>query len=471
MSQLFKSITSVKKVFSDISTPISLYATLREKFPETILLEASDYIPDVNCYSYIAVNPISFFKLKNDILEIKYPDNSTVNENLSSKQAALSKLEAYFNSFQAPLEKEYNHLANGLFGFISFDAIEYFDTIKLKPAQSEEIPQIYYRVYEFVIALNHHKKEMFILQNNFAKETSLNISIEDLENILNKEEYNFKTFQTREEEYSNMNTEEHLGMIKNCQKHIKRGDVFQIVPARKFMQKFEGDDFQVYRALRKINPSPYLFYFNFPDFNIFGSSPEADLLIENRKAIIHPIAGTAPRVQDETENQKIIDELLNDPKENSEHIMLVDLARNDLSKNCKDVLVESYREVQKFSHVNHLVSIVSGKMFEHTTSIQLLADTFPAGTLSGAPKYRAIELISNFEPSRRESYGGAIGFINFNGDLVHAIMIRTFLSKNNILIRQAGGGVVMDSIPEKEVEEVNNKLMALKKALKLAEEV
>ena len=242
-----------------------------------------------------------------------------------------------------------------------------------------------------------------------------------------------------------------------------------MVLSRRFSQDFKGDEFNVYRALRSINPSPYLFYYDYSTYRIFGSSPEAQMVVHEGIAEIHPIAGTFRRTGDDIKDQELAIKLLEDPKENAEHIMLVDLARNDLSKNCHEVKVTNYKEVQFFSHVIHLVSKVTGAINAGVSGYQIFADTFPAGTLSGAPKYRALQLIDEYEPTTRSFYGGGLGMIKLNGDLNHAIIIRSFLSKNNKLYYQAGAGIVIDSNPESELQEVHNKLAALKKALEMSE--
>ena len=251
-------------------------------------------------------------------------------------------------------------------------------------------------------------------------------------------------------------------------KHCKRGDVFQVVLSREFQRKFKGDEFNVYRALRAVNPSPYLFYFDYGDFKLFGSSPEAQIVVKDDQAGIFPIAGTYPRTGDDQKDAQMAEELRSDPKENSEHIMLVDLARNDLSRNARNVKVDTFSEIQYYSHVIHMVSKVTGTIGTGKSTFQIVADTFPAGTLSGAPKYRAMELIDKYENKSRGFYGGAIGFMGFNGDFNHAIIIRSILSKNNMLTYRAGAGVVSDSNEEKELQEVNNKLGALNEAIERA---
>jgi anthranilate synthase component 1 len=258
-------------------------------------------------------------------------------------------------------------------------------------------------------------------------------------------------------------------MVSKAKAHCQRGDVFQMVLSRRFSQQFKGDEFNVYRALRSINPSPYLFYFDYGNYKIFGSSPEMQLKTEGNKATINPIAGTFKRTGDDIKDEQLAADLLKDDKENSEHVMLVDLARNDLSKNTRNVRVSRMKDIQFYSHVIHIVSNVEGTMYDGDSALKVLGDTFPAGTLSGAPKNKAIRLIDQYEPTSRGFYGGCIGFIGINGETNHAITIRSFLSQGDTLHYQAGAGIVNESDEEKELAEVNNKLEALRRAIYTAE--
>jgi anthranilate synthase component 1 len=376
---------------------------------------------------------------------------------------------------QTPETKE-GKFAQGLYGYTTYDAVQFFDTIRLTThvpiaigtRLTSDIPLMRYRLYQYVIAINHFKDELFICEN---KVTGVESELAVLESLIRSKDIPAYPFQSTGTESSNMTDDDYKEMVKKGIASSHRGDVFQIVLSRRFEQKFMGDEFNVYRALRNINPSPYLFYFDYGDYKLMGSSPESQLVIRNGKAILHPIAGTFKRTGDDDIDQESAARLLKDAKENAEHVMLVDLARNDLSRVCDDVTVSHYRQVQYFSHVIHLVSEVTGKVRAGANPFDLLAKTFPAGTLSGAPKFKAMELINSFEPTERSNYGGGIGFIGFDGSCVHAIMIRTFLSRSNTLIYQAGAGVVAASQPESELQEVNNKLGALKKAIELAEEL
>ena len=367
---------------------------------------------------------------------------------------------------QIKIEGDDSHIC-GLFGYTSFNAVRYFERIPVKDETLEknDAPDILYILYKVMIVFDHH--------NNLLKVVTLGdkCDIDDVLRAMNKASVKAYDFHPVGDVTSTLTDEEHKANIRRGIQHCLRGDVFQIVLSRRFVQKFEGDDFKLYRALRSINPSPYLFYFDFGGFRIFGSSPETHCRIEGRKAYIDPIAGTTKRTGDEETDRKGAEFLRNDPKENAEHVMLVDLARNDLSRNCHNVKVDFYKDLQYYSHVIHLVSRVSGELDEGADAIRAFVDTFPAGTLSGAPKVRAMQLITEYEPHNRGAYGGCIGIIGFDGSLNQAITIRTFVSRNGELWFQAGGGIVAKSNEDYELQEVNNKLGALRRAIFMAEKM
>ncbi len=461
---------------ADLVTPVRVYLSLRDLFPGTCLLESADYQTGDNCSTYIGVDPIADFRATGLHVDAHYPDGSHYSEELASTTAIAEALDCFIRQFKASKPRE-RSVANGFFGYISYEAIKYFEDIELHNATEpgRQIPEINYRFYRFVIAVNHYRNEMYLIENHFPEDATRATQLEEQREKLLKAIYRGHpqsySFKRKGEARSNFTDSEHAQMIASCKEHIFKGDIFQIVPSRRFAQDFEGDEFQVYRALRNINPSPFLFFFDFGNFKLFGSSPEAELIIKSGKASVYPIAGTYPRNPDKQAELESVERLKADPKENAEHVMLVDLARNDLTKHCYPVEVERYREVHYYSHVIHLVSKVSGQMESNASAVKLLGDTFPAGTLSGAPKHRAMQLIDRYERGGRSFYGGAIGVLDLNGDCVHAIMIRSFLSKGGTLYRQAGGGVVAESVLESEVQEVKNKLGALQAALIAAEEI
>ncbi len=467
----YKIITTYKKLLADTTTPVSIYLRLRDVFPNSLLLESSDYHSRENSMSYVCCEPIAGLILNNGVLTESYPGG-----NVEIHQPGEFELTTHINDFLNRFEStkiDLKAAANGVFGYFTHEAVEHYETIKLKESNdtTRAIPVMQYHVYRYIIAIDHFKNELYIFYNQFAGEDVANAGLQRIEDLIKNKNFPEYGFQSKNEEQSNLTNEEFIAIVEKMKQHIYRGDVFQIVPSRAFSKQFTGDEFNVYRALRSINPSPYLFYFDFGDFRIFGSSPEAQITIKNRVASIFPIAGTFKRSGDDEKDAELAHNLKNDPKESSEHVMLVDLARNDLSRHCEQVEVKAFKEVQYYSHLIHLVSQVSGKLLPGVPSFKVVADTFPAGTLSGAPKYRAMEIIDENEKSKRSFYSGAIGYLGFNGDFNHAIMIRSFLSKNNTLHYQAGAGIVAGSIAESELNEVNNKIAALRKAIELAEEL
>ncbi len=467
MSQIeFK--TSVRQLLADMVTPVSVYLRIRTLYPKSILLESSDYRGKENALSLICFNPIAHFQVHENEVKMKMPNGEKGIKPISKENSVEAQLDLFLKSFR--VEENEKVPVNGIFGYISYDAIKYFEKIEINSEQKDEyqIPEIHYSFYQYTIAIDHHTNQMFLIENLQEGEKS---QLDYIEHLLVNLNFMTSRFEIQGEEESNISNEEYMEMVTRGKEHCYRGDVFQIVLSRQFSQPFQGDEFNVYRALRQVNPSPYLFFFDYGDYRIMGSSPEAELRIMNGRAIINPIAGTFKRTGNDEEDRISAEKLCEDPKENAEHVMLVDLARNDLSRNADDVKVDIYREVQFYSHVIHLVSEVSGRLPEDTNMVRVLGDSFPAGTLSGAPKHRAMQLIDHYENQRRGYYGGCIGYLGFDGTLNHAIMIRSFLSKGNCLYYQAGAGVVADSKEESELQEVNNKLGALKKAIEMAKDI
>ncbi|WP_055448148.1 anthranilate synthase component I family protein [Lacinutrix mariniflava] len=462
----FSLYTNYKKILADTITPVSIYLKIRDKFPNSILLESSDYHASDNSFSYICFNPIASIKVSGDTIEQQFPDGSMLRNRTTDVPKMIHK---FTQRFKVNSDQDFKFINNGIFGYTSYDAVKYFEDIEIsKKPNSIEIPDIYYAVYQNIIAINHFKNEAYIFAHCFNDDAS---NIDEILHLIKSTNFATYEFSTDSEIESNLTDNEYKEHVALAKKHCARGDVFQLVLSKKFSQKFKGDEFNVYRALRSINPSPYLFYFDYGDFKIFGSSPEAQLVVNEGIAEIHPIAGTFKRTGNDEKDTELAKQLATDEKENAEHVMLVDLARNDLSRHGSQVKVETYREAQFFSHVIHLVSKVTGKIHDNTPTMQVVADTFPAGTLSGAPKHNAMQLIEKYEKTSRAFYGGAIGFMDFNGNYNHAIMIRTFLSKNHELHWQAGAGLVSKSDPESELQEVYNKLGALTNAIELAKEI
>jgi anthranilate synthase component 1 len=460
--------TIFKKRLADTITPVSIYLRLRDVFPNTLLLESSDYHSRENSVSYVCADPVAGIVLQDGKLATYYPGTE---REVKDTFILTEEIEAFKAKFDIEPVEEKRYISTGLFGYFTWNTVQHFEdiTLKAKAPANEEIPLMQYHVYRYIIAVDHFKNEVTLFRNNFNEEEKG--GLEKIEYLIQNKNFPEYSFNTVGEERSNLTNEGFMDIVEKMKRHIHRGDVFQIVPSRAYTQGFSGDEFNVYRCLRSINPSPYLFYFDYGSFKLFGSSPEAQITIKNGTANIFPIAGTFKRTGNDEEDAEIAKKLEQDPKESAEHVMLVDLARNDLSRHCTNVEVKSFKEVQYYSHLIHLVSKVSGKLQKNVSAFKIVADTYPAGTLSGAPKYKAMQLIDEYEGLGRNFYAGAIGYMGFGDEFNHAIMIRTFMSKNNQLHYRAGAGIVADSIAVNELNEVNNKIAALRKAVGMAKEI
>ena len=478
----FKYTTTSKTILADLYTPVGVYMRLRDLYPQSALMESSDYHDSNNSRSFIGIEPMASVAIGHGVATVTYPDGSTFQHEVNKEYRSDKAIHQLIDHIQVSGD---DASVCGLFGYTSFNAVRYFEDIPVKDEtqQKNDAPDLLYILYKVVIVFDHFNNTLKIIsltegtENTEGTEASVNSAnsecsvLSDILKAMNKANVKAYDFHPVGDVRSTLTDDEHKANIRRGIKHCLRGDVFQIVLSRRFIQRYEGDDFKLYRALRSINPSPYLFYFDFGGFRIFGSSPETHCRIEGRKAYIDPIAGTTKRTGDAEADRKGAEYLRNDPKENAEHVMLVDLARNDLSRNCHGVKVDFYKDLQYYSHVIHLVSRVSGELDEGADPIKAFIDTFPAGTLSGAPKVRAMQLISEYEPHNRGAYGGCIGYIGLDGSLNQAITIRTFVSRNGELWFQAGGGIVAKSDEEYELQEVNNKLGALRRAILMAEKM
>ena len=472
-SQPYTVHTKHRRMLSDIITPVSIYLRVRDKYPNSILLESADYHGNDNSYSFVAFDPVAKLSYHNGTLTTVLPGQAEHHTHTPA-DAIMPALRAFKGCFKAE-KSGFPFVTNGLFGYFGFAAVEGFEDIHLTARQADEnqIPAAVFQVYRYVVAINHFKDELYLFEHQYVQDgDALSESkLDEVAAFITSRNFALYSFTTTGDETSNFSDDEFRGVIQHGIDHCKRGDVFQIVLSRRFQTPFRGDEFNVYRALRSLNPSPYLFYFDYGNFKLFGSSPESQIVVKQGKATIYPIAGTFRRTGDDAKDAELAQALYDDPKESAEHVMLVDLARNDLSRNCDRVNVETFKEVQYYSHVIHLVSKVVGDLNEGADPLQIVAETFPAGTLSGAPKHMAMQLIDRYENQSRGFYSGSIGYMGFDGEFNHAIMIRTFMSRDNSLYYQAGAGVVSKSVVESELQEVHNKLAALRMALKQAQEL
>ncbi len=459
----------MRTIPADLETPVGIYLKVRDLYPQSALLESSDYHASQNAVSFVGVEPIGSFKVENEQVVLSYPGGEVVRKDLSDgKTDVVDELRDYIRSYSLDGDAD-GRTANGFLGYTAYDAVRYFENVEIQRREErfDDVPDMYYVLYRYLIQVDHYKNEMTIVENCPEGTPS---GTEELIAVLHNNNMAQYPFKAADDLESSMSDADFIEAVRKCVGHSLRGDVFQIVPSRRFSRSFSGDEFNVYRALRCINPSPYLFYFDFGNFKVFGSSPETHLRISGRTAYIDPIAGTFRRTGDEERDRRLADELLADEKENAEHIMLVDLARNDLSRSGGKVEIDFLKQIQYYSHVIHMVSRVKAELPEGVNQYRLFADTFPAGTLSGAPKVRAMQIIDSVEPHSRLLYGGCIGYLGFNGDINQAITIRSFLSHGGRLYSQAGAGIVARSNPESELQETRNKLGALSKAITYAEE-
>ncbi len=466
---MYRYLTLHRERLADTVTPVSAYLRLRDHFAINLLLESSDYHSAETSFSYLCCDPLGSFSVEEGLATATYPDGTTQTLPVKEVGQLPGMLRDFSRSFAGdilPMKFAYQ----GLFGYQSYDVVRHYETVKIGsyPDDERRIPDMLYYFFRFVLVFDHFHNRLYLFEHRPEGQPT---RLHEVERILDQQTVPSFRFRMQNAETTSLSDEDYLQMVRRGIAHCQRGDVFQMVLSRQFRQTFEGDEFNVYRALRSINPSPYLFFGDFGSFKLMGSSPEAQLVIQNRNAVIHPIAGTFRRTGRDVEDLELARRLAADPKENAEHVMLVDLARNDLSRHGTQVKVDTYKEIQYYSHVIHLVSKVSATIGEEVSPLQLVADTFPAGTLSGAPKHMAMQLIDRYEPHNRGFYGGCIGFLGLDGSFNHAIMIRSLLSKGNTLYYQAGAGVVSKSVPENELQEVHNKLAALRQALQFAEEV
>jgi anthranilate synthase component I len=467
MTKRFQLITHHRKLLADTLTPVNIYLKVRDAYAGSILLESSDYHGSENSLSFICCQPMAQFSVAHEEVAIQYPDGTR--EKIVADGEVPKHLQRFLSSFIQHPELVSRYNPSGIFGYTAYDAIRYFEDVSIDKKEYT-IPDILYKLYRFVMVVDHFSNELTLFEHEVEGSDTAS-QLDQLQQLIYTHRIATYSFSQQSKEASNVTDEEFLQLVERGKQHCYRGDVFQIVLSRRFSTRFRGDEFNVYRALRSINPSPYLFYFDFGNFKLFGSSPEAQIQISKGKASIFPIAGTFRRTGNDQDDLALAEKLAADEKENAEHVMLVDLARNDMSRHAEHVTVEVFKEIQFYSHVIHLVSKVSGTLKEHASMLQVAVDTFPAGTLSGAPKHMAMNLINRYENVNRGFYGGAIGFMGFDQSFNHAIMIRTFLSKQNTLISQAGAGVVAKSSATSELQEVNNKLNALRSAISMAEKL
>lgn len=477
-AEKYSIIPVFKEIRTDFDTPVSIF----HKVKGDSLLESVESGENVGRYSFITIGRIVDIHLFGRKIVITEYDNGKVAAAAEhTLQNPLLKVKEYFNSHKVPEYSGLPPLFGGALGYLGFETIQYFENVPVKTAGSSMIPDGILVTPEVNLVYDIVKRSVTIVvssvprnnpEENYKKAAAL---IEDIINKLKTPAADIYDTDKKKNAAgihveSNVTKDTFIKNVEYCREQIVNGEIIQVVISQKFRIKTEVEPFALYRTLRVMNPSPYLYYLDFKDFHIIGSSPEVMVRVQNGELLLKPIAGTRKRGNSVSEDTRIAEELLNDPKERAEHLMLVDLGRNDLGRVSVpgSVKVTKFMSIEKYSHVMHIVSTVKAELDPEYDVFDVLKATFPAGTLSGAPKIRAMEIINEVEGDKRESYGGMILFMGFNGNLESCITIRTILLKDGIATIQAGAGIVADSDPEMEYEETKNKAMALIKTIEEA---
>ncbi len=473
-----------REINVDLETPVSIYLKLRNS-SESFLFESVEGGEHLARYSFLGTKPSRVLTLNKEHATIRHRNGKK--EEISFSQInPFQILRDFFADCRAVEVPGLPRFFGGAVGFFSYDFVRHIERLPETARDELNQPDAVFLLTDTLIAFDHVKNRALLIANAFLEGSDIREAYENAVSRIDALEKNLhhalpSTPVPSPEESgileSNMAPEQYSRMVNKAKEYIAAGDAFQIVLSQRFRRPTGADSFEIYRALRKLNPSPYTFYLDLGDFRLIGSSPEVLVRLEDGNAQLNPIAGTRPRGVDEAEDSKLVNELLNDPKERAEHVMLVDLGRNDLGRVCEygSVKVPTYMAIEKYSHVIHLVSRVYGKLRSEYDAIDLLRATFPAGTVSGAPKVRAMEIIEELEGVRRGSYAGAVGYFGFpvngKGNMDFCIAIRTILHKGKDAYLQAGAGVVADSNPLMEHKECENKARALAEAIRLSEEI
>ena len=482
--------TVIREISADLETPISVYMKLRGD-GASFLLESVEGGERIARYSFIGIKPRAQYILRGNEIEIVESGSTraiTLDENADSTYF----LQQEMDRFQFTPQAEAPRFIGGLVGYLGYESVRFFEpTLKSRmsrastagqtgpvPPLSAGIPDGIYLLADTVIAFDHARRSLSLISNVLdADIDSANRKLDEIETLIHRplpptQPREVKSSKTR----SNMTQGRFEDMVRDAKEHIAAGNIFQVVLSQRFTRETSVDEFDVYRSIRRLNPSPYMFFFDFglvDDEPLFlvGSSPEMFVRLEGRTASLRPIAGTRPRGADPATDAALAQELLADPKERAEHVMLVDLGRNDLGRVCEygTVRVSDFFTIEKYSHVMHIVSHVEGRLRPELTAFDLVRAAFPAGTVSGAPKVRALEIIADLEPEARGAYAGMVGYFGFDGNMDTCLAIRTMVGRGSTFSVQAGAGIVADSNPNTEYEETVNKASAMLRAIEIAE--
>ncbi|MCM8777913.1 MAG: anthranilate synthase component I [Candidatus Omnitrophica bacterium] len=469
------------EMIGDMETPVSTFLKIR-KGTYNFLLESAEQEEKVGRYSFLGTNPELVIKGKGKEVEI-YNNRSGEKQIIDSENPP-SVIDKILLENRAPSYTNLPGFTGGLIGYFSYDFVRQIEKLPDISTDTLNTPDLFFILAGDMVIFDHFKRKIILVTNVNTKDASSEHAYQDgcsrLELLKKQIEKHTlilehpSSYNTEDSHFkSNLNRRVFIDAVKKVKRYIKEGDIIQAVISQRWEKKVDIPPFYIYRALRTVNPSPYMFYLEAGEFTLVGSSPEILVKLDGEKATIRPIAGTRPRGKDEKEEARLETELLADEKERAEHIMLVDLGRNDLGRVCKpgSVRVTELMSIEKYSHVMHIVSNVEGFLKKGKSAVDLINASFPAGTVSGAPKIRAMEIIEEIEPEKRGPYAGAVGYFSLQGNMDFCITIRTFFIKGNTLYIQAGAGIVADSVPEREYKETENKARGLMEAYKLARRI
>ncbi len=466
-----------RRLGADLLTPVSAFFQLRQEATSPFLLESVEGGEKMARYSFLGRNPYLTVTAHGRETRLEFADQNVADSTV--QQDIFTVLADLMSRYTEICPPGLPRLTGGAVGYFSYDCIRLIERLPNAPTDDLSVPDAIWCFYDTIAAFDHVKHQLVLMASAFIRPEENERSVYDAAMAkLDALEATFSRsislgsdpVQLVGSVESNVSPENFEASVRRAKDFIHEGDIFQVVLSQRFASQFSGDPFNLYRALRQVNPSPYLFYLDFDSFKLVGSSPEVLVRVENGRAELLPIAGTRPRSEDPVIDRELEAELLNDPKERSEHLMLVDLGRNDLGRISKygTVNVEKYAFIERYSHVMHIVSAISGELNESENALDVFKACFPAGTVSGAPKVRAMEIIDELETSRRGVYAGAVGYLDFRGNMDTCITIRTMLVKDDRVFIQAGAGIVADSDPSAEYEETRNKAKALHRAMNVA---
>ena len=478
LAESYTAIPVSRRILADILTPVSLFLSIRQDSELPFLFESVEGGERLARYSFLGKNPYQTLRFDGESVTLHKQDDEPV----FLSEDYFDALERLTTQHSEPELQDLPRLTGGAVGFSSYDTVREIEDLPNTPKNDVLLPEAIWSFYDEVFAFDHVKQQVVLMKTIFVDEStdlktaydSAQLKLDQMEKTATSARPSSEPFYLNSEQLkSNLSRETFHTSVKKAKEYIFEGDIFQVVLSQRFEIPFKGDRFTLYRALRMVNPSPYLFFLELDDFALIGSSPEVLVRVTDDEVRLLPIAGTRPRGKSHEEDLAYEEDLKNDPKEIAEHIMLVDLGRNDLSRVCRSgsVKLERNQSIERFSHVMHIVSDVVGEIAEGKTSVQALKNCFPAGTVSGAPKIRAMEIIDELEPTKRGPYAGAVGYFDFSGNMDTCIAIRTMVVTNDSVYIQAGAGIVADSDPEMEYQETRNKAGALVEALSLALEI